>query len=266
MNGRIKTVLNLLILFVVFVSLIFYFRYTNSLASKSNYEKVAVKEYAKKQEESDYVSKYKSLLSCKSDYKKLSEAEIRSKIEPDDFKYKEPASPDTHKLSIVRGIVVYFPMVSFNHFQSEFLWMYRSWIEMQKSEPSKWRTDLIIFINDIQIKANDKLQFFNDLNCTFTNKRTSPASIPMCTLVNYMAMSDRRDSFLVDKNPRLRDKNIYQYFFKELDVFDPNPADRELFLNLLKNNLATYGYLDSILVAYEGYEYFKSAGYNFLIR
>ena len=34
----------------------------------------------------------------------------------------------------------------------------------------------------------------------------------------------------------------------------------------MKTNLAHYGYLNSILMAFEGYEYFKTAKYDFLIR
>ncbi len=35
------------------------------------------------------------------------------------------------------------------------------------------------------------------------------------------------------------------------------------FLSYLKATLATYHYMDSIRMAFEGYEYFKSAGFDF---
>jgi hypothetical protein len=222
------------------------------------------------QKSNSYAFEYKSLLDCRNEYSKLSPGQIKSQSEntasQDLDKYKEPADEKTHSIRITRGVVVYFPIESANNFQTEFRWLYRSWIEMQKHEPGKWRTDLLVFIDKQKFDSSKDIGFLRDLNCSFVNTRIRSIDLPMCTLIDYVAIKDRKDAYLSTRNPRINSDDVYQFFMNELDIFDPKPDEKELFLNLLSSNLATYGYLDSILVAYEGYAYFKSAGFDFLIR
>lgn len=81
-----------------------------------------------------------------------------------------------HKLAIYHFITtlkVYFPIEQNNDFVLEFKWLYRSWIEMQKHEPVKWRTDLIVFIFKDENYFNKSDFFFNEMNCSFSNRRNS---------------------------------------------------------------------------------------------
>ena len=141
---------------------------------------------------------------------------------------------------------------------------------MQKSEPFKWRTDLIVFIEK-------SVDFLNELNCTFENKRKHDSDEPMCTLLPYRAVKDRNLTQLA--NPLFKKENIfeaidvntniyekYEYLLNNIEIFSDDPANLLPFLHVLQQNLYNYGYLDSILMAFEGYAHFKSAGYDYLIR
>ena len=59
--------------------------------------------------------------------------------------YNLPAHERLHELRIARGLVFYFPIEKQFRFESEFRWVYRSWIEMQNHEPALWRQLLIIY-------------------------------------------------------------------------------------------------------------------------
>ncbi len=63
------------------------------------------------------------------------------------YSYIKRADISTFKLRILRAIIVYLPINQINSFESELRWLYRSWIYMQIFEPSKWRTDLIVFVD-----------------------------------------------------------------------------------------------------------------------
>ncbi len=160
----------------------------------------------------------------------------------------------------LKGVIVYFPIELVDNFVLEFKWFYRSWIEMQKSEPAKWRTDLVIFIENDATFFKDNKSFLNELNCTFQNKRTSKADKPMCTLVNYIALKKRSTENILSKG------FDYDTLLSDVDIFSDKPENLAKFYAISKANLIKYGYVDSILMAFDGYEYFKSAGYDFLIR
>ena len=85
-------------------------------------------------------------------------------------------------------MTVYFPLHQIDHFMIELKWLYRSWTEMIKYEPTEWRTDLILFIEfDKNVFENDQF-FLNHLNCSFTNIRKSPMDKPLCTLIHYVSV------------------------------------------------------------------------------
>ena len=56
---------------------------------------------------------------------------------------------------------------------------------MQRYEPVKWRTDLVVFIEGSDF--ND----LKELNCTYENRRTNVFDKPMCTLIKYIPLKDR---------------------------------------------------------------------------
>ncbi|CAF0722230.1 unnamed protein product [Brachionus calyciflorus] len=176
--------------------------------------------------------------------------------------YSSPAPEKTHDMRIIRGLIFYMPLEQINYFAYEIRWLYRSWIEMQKYEPLKWRTDLIIFANRDSDLYKDEKFILNELNCTFFNRRTSKFDKPMCTLIEYKPLKDRQiDSSKIDKY-----QDDYELLLKKINIFDEKESNIEIFYSFLKTFLSNYGYVDSILVGFEGYEYFKSAGFNFLIR
>lgn len=202
----------------------------------------------------NFKNKYKKILNCNSTYSQY--------YSNDDvtIDYTKPAPLKTHDFRMTRAVLVYFPIDQIANFKSEFKWLYRSWIEMQKNEPTKWRTDLVVFIN--KNEAFDKKDFFlNGLNCTFTNRRNSPEDKPMCSLVDYVPLKNRKLSKLnFNKN------DIYNYLLSKLDIFSDDQENLAPFYNWLKSKISHYGYLDSILMAFDGYSILKASGYNFLIR
>ena len=88
--------------------------------------------------------------------------------------YSLVAVESLHEFRFARGIVIYYPVELHGGFESEFRWLYLSWIEMQKYEPSKWRTDLIIFLHVETLNSkNNVKEFFEGLDCKTENIRNS---------------------------------------------------------------------------------------------
>ena len=208
-------------------------------------------------QEYDYLKKYPFILECKTNY--------TNTIGLNDNDYSTKALKETHKLRIVRGVVVYFPIEKTDAFFHEFKWLYRSWIEMIKYEPSKWRTDLIVFIEKDQIKFNSSDFFLNQLNCSFDNKRISANDKPMCTLISYIPIR-KREFNLNKKFSVLESKDKFKYLLKNINIYQNDQKYLEPFYSFTKTNLELYHYVDSILMAFDGYDYFKSGGFDFLIR
>ena len=131
---------------------------------------------------------------------------------------------------------------------------------MQTYEPSKWRTDLIIFLDKDSDSFKNSDFLLTELNCKFENKRSSAEDKPMCTLIHHKALKNRN---LPKPNKKTFD---YNHILDKIDVFLDDQKNLKEFYALLNSNLIDYGYLDSILMAFEGYQYLKSAGYDYLIR
>ena len=209
----------------------------------------------------DYLEKYPNFMDCTDpNYKKWT-AQTASQLRPD---YSLPAPEKMYSNQITRAILLYFPIEQKDNFFLELKWLYRSWIEMQKTEPAKWRTDIIIFIeNDPNwFKENPFLQ---ELNCKFDNKRTSKADKPMCTLIHYVSLKKRNVGAFVPIDHK-QVKAEYNKLLSDVNIFDDSTKNLQPFYSKAKNALEDYGYVDSILMAFDGYKYFKSAGYDFLIR
>lgn len=211
----------------------------------------------------DYLKKYPNFMNCRRSTLKKWSADLPSvNPKPD---YSKQAPKETHNVEFMRAVLLYFPIEQVDNFMLEFKWLYRSWIEMQKYEPKKWRTDLIVFIeNDPTFFKKEN--FLNQLGCKFTNRRKSTVDKPMCTLINYVALKKR------DLPPSKRAqtpediKAKYDYLLSDLDIFSDDKKNLEPFYSISKEGLSNYGYVDSIMMAFDGYEYFKTAGYDFLIR
>lgn len=207
----------------------------------------------------NFLAKYEFLLDCQTDYNSFLSNQTSSDRLNSPAAYSQSAPQSTHSLRITRAVLVYFPIELSSQFILEFKWMYRSWIEMQKSEPTKWRTDLVIFADTSHDLFKDNTFFLNVLNCSISNRRKSRDDEPMCILMNYKPLKQREVN-------KVANAVNYEYFLKEFDIFNQDEAYLSPFYGFLKDNLANYNYLDSILMAFDGYKYFKSAGYDFLIR
>lgn len=210
----------------------------------------------------DFLAKYPTFQECTDpSYKKWTPPTTATKRRLKN--YSLPADKDISSRAYTRAVVLYFPIKRTSNFLPEFKWLYRSWIEMQKSEPEMWRTDLVLFIENDQewFKLETVLE---ELNCKFSNVRHSKDDLPMCTLISYVALKDRQ---IANRNfTKFIAKEKYQEILSGFDVFSDAPEKREAFYALAKDALNDYGYVDSILMAFDGYQYFESAGYDFLVR
>jgi len=135
---------------------------------------------------------------------------------------------------------------------------------MMAYEPSKWRTDLIVFVEKNQEIMDSGNFFFHDLGCRFENVRNGPTDKPMCTLIEFKTLKNReiKSNFTIQN----KDINNYLYFMKDTNIFAENSSTFQDYYKLINDSLSKYPYAESILMAFDGYEYFKKAGYDFLIR
>lgn len=223
----------------------------------------------KKEIKYSFLTKYPSMLECNTHENALKKWSPTSESSPLDD-YKSPAPVTTFGKRFLRGILVYFPLEKSNEFMHEFKWLYRSWIEMIRNEPSKWRTDLVVFTARQDDVFAKKEFFLNELNCSFSNRRTSELDKPMCTLVDYKPIATREFkpltlSIFHDESESEKKKK-FDYLLANVDVFSSNEDNLLPFYTIMKENLKQYGYTDSILMAFDGYDYFKSAKFDFLIR
>jgi hypothetical protein len=199
---------------------------------------------------------------------------------------RQNKSREQHSQRIVKGILMYFALESFDYFQYEFKWLYRSWLEMQKYEPSVWRTDLIVFAN-VDALVDDKRKFFDELGCSVHAKRNTSLDRPLCVIMPHVPVDKRQTKPAVKElmqhmaeNVTLKDE-LYAQLFHRHSVFErinnniQNKNDDvdmlnprlDLFYSLLTASLKDYHYTDSILMAFEGYSYFRQHfHYDFVIR
>ena len=199
-----------------------------------------------------------NLLTCKTEYNNSMLDESKRND------YNQPADNRLHEKRIVRGVIVFFPAEKHEHFEQEFRWVYRSWIEMQKYEPKLWRTDLIVFMNANVYAATGK-KTFQELNCTVKNKRESKKDEPMCTIIDFIEIKNRViPNYNEEALQSISADEIYSFLYKKLDVFNENDENMWKFYGKLKE-LNNYGYVDSILMAFDGYIYFKD-NFDFLLR
>lgn len=94
--------------------------------------------------------------------------------------------------TIVRAVIVRFPSFRSDYYFVQFRWFYRSWIESEMFTLHRWRTDLIILIDD-QF-PNSTRQMLEHLDCHVENQRTSRRQISRCILVHHLLFSQRTQS------------------------------------------------------------------------
>lgn len=209
----------------------------------------------------NYYTKYPFFSTCKNNYKTWAPHQLDSKLS---HNWSNHAPKEYNNLRITRAVIVYFPIKQVDYFEKEVRWLYRSWINMLSYEPSKWRTDLIIFVEHDPKIFNNSDFFLNELNCTFTNLRHSTNDNPMCTLLNYTSIAKRN---FTSKSRILKKEPVnYKFFLNDFDIFEPGKQNLEEYHKFIKESLTGYNYVDSILMAFDGYDYFKKAGYDFLVR
>ena len=202
--------------------------------------------------------KYPNLLKC---YNNYNDSMLN---ETDRKNYQNEADKRLYDLKIVRGVIIYFPVAKLDWFEQEFKWLYRSWVEIQKYETKLWRTDLIVFL-DYKLYEKQNRKTFHELNCLITNVRKTRNELPMCTILDYVQIKDREIPFLDKKYfQETNSETIYHYLFKEFDIFDDTPENLWKFYGKIKE-LDNYNYADSILMAFDGYKYFKN-NFDFLMR
>lgn len=91
--------------------------------------------------------------------------------------------------TIVRGVIVRFPSSESDYYFVQFRWFYRSWIESEMFTLDRWRTDLIVLIDD-QF-PNKTRQMLEHLDCHVENHRNSRRQISRCILVQHQFFSQR---------------------------------------------------------------------------
>ena len=218
-----------------------------------------------------YLAKYPFYLRCQSRLpgweRTLTESEIQQ-----GFLLRKPAELEHHYLTrpssekrderITRAVILYFPLERSTNFETEFKWLFASWAEMLKHEPAKWRTDLIVFTDAESRDFGASAEFLTKLNCSVKNRRQSVFDEPMCSIVAFKPFESRRiTSFNIFENNQRK----YEFQMMDVDIFSDDPANILPLYAFLKD-CEKYEFLNSILVAFEGYEYFKLAGYDFLVR
>ena len=215
----------------------------------------------------NYLSLYPNLLKCHLNYS--FEWISNANKQPIFNDYTQSANETTHEYRINRAIIFYYPIEMSANFEPEFKWLYQSWIEMQKYEPDRWRTDLIFFINPKS--GNNALELLQSYNCKFENKRVSREDRPLCRLIAYTPLKNRmmdkglNKFYNIDLNPDSLSSNFYQHLFHKVNIFGNNSNELGEFYVHAKEKLSHYNYLDSILVAFEGYIQFNET-YDLIMR
>jgi len=105
---------------------------------------------------------------------------------------------------IVRAVIVRFPSFKSDYYFVQFRWFYRSWIESETFTLDRWRTDLIVLIDDYFPNATRLL--LEHLDCHDENQRKSRRQISRCILVNHKLYSQRSQSqrqFYIDRYSKL---------------------------------------------------------------
>lgn len=193
----------------------------------------------------NYLNRFPHAFKCNSNYKHFYKYSKYDK----NYNYSKDAPKELQSVRITRAVVVQFPTEKFQHYIYEIKWLYLSWVYMMKFEPSKWRTDLIIFIDKSANNFDEIALILNELKCLFDNIRKSPIEKPMCTLIDYQAFNKRKIHPL-DQYESLN--STYKFLLEEVDIFEKNMTEFDKLYKLMKREINNYSFLDSILIGFEG--------------
>ena len=90
----------------------------------------------------------------------------------------------------------------------------------------------------------------------------------MCKLIDYLPLNKLKqydnEMFKIDHGEQKRLK--FGYLLEKIYIYSNDSTNLLPFYALLRAKLSDYGYLDSKLMAFDGYDYFKSAKFDFLVR
>lgn len=251
-----------LILLTIFLILILNW-YTNNTPEKQTHKKI---------------SNSKSTFICRlQNYSNFDASD--ETLSPQNVDYSNRAAQHLRQnYRVTRALLVYLSLDQLEHFTPELKWFYLSWTNLLEHEPSKWRTDLIIFLDYSSylhlFNAIDSNFFLNELDCRLTNRRSNSMQKPMCTLIDYKPLRKRSHS-----NSTVQDQltsiefafksypsELYSYFLHELDPFELSQMEMRKYEDFLIENIRSYPYVDSLLIAFYGYPYLKEAGYSFVMK
>ena len=94
--------------------------------------------------------------------------------------------------SLLRGVIVRFPSSRSDYYLTQFRWFYRSWIESETFTLERWRTDIIVLIDDRL--ANDTQHSLAQLGCHVNHQRTTRQQESRCIVVLHPTFSQRSSS------------------------------------------------------------------------
>ena len=140
--------------------------------------------------------------------------------------------------SAIRGIIVRFPSERSEYFFVQFRWFYRSWIESEMFTLERWRTDIIIIVDDQFSK--ELRQSLTQLNCTEYNRRTTRRQISRCIVINHQTFSQRSES---DRQFILRQYPIFSRLNEINDQIDRLFSIAEFIKQLNQSRTSLYDFL-----------------------
>lgn len=200
--------------------------------------------------ELNFLKRYPNSFECKNKYNIWSPQLTDVNID-----YSKEAPIEMHQVRVTRAVAVQFPIDRIEYYVYELKWLYRSWIQMIRFEPSNWRTDLVVFVQNEPSLFEKGSFFLNELNCRFDNIRTSDKDPPMCILVHYRSFSKRQFATQDEFRPI---EQKYRHLLERINIFEINLDEFEMLYKLMKSELNDYAYLDSILIGFEGFDIFYS--------
>ncbi|CAF1031098.1 unnamed protein product [Adineta steineri] len=93
--------------------------------------------------------------------------------------------------SLVRGVIIRFPSFRSSYYFVQFRWFYRSWIEAEMFTLDRWRTDIIVIIDDHF--SSETRKSLEHLNCHVDNKRTARRQTSRCIIVIHKSFVERSE-------------------------------------------------------------------------
>ena len=142
--------------------------------------------------------------------------------------------------------MIFYPESQESRYLPEIRWLYRSWVEMMKSESKYWRTDLLIYTGSYSVALQE-------LGCILNQKRQDHLEPPQCRVFLYLRLSNRSINSSIEKNTFYIDVTMKDFY--QIDL------RRSV---LLTDLMKTYGYVDSVNIIAEAYPTF--AFYHFILK